>query len=194
MIISDTVIIGFAFSAGAIAFLNPCGFAMLPTYVSYFVERNSKSQGNMVASGNSSTSNFRLILVKRLTYSIFVGLLVTAGFIAIFGLVGLGISAAGTGIVKYFPWIATLSGIIIIGIGGCKIFGKTFHINIPSPRGFVYNFINNKNNDYHNRKPLGYMNFFYSESDMPLLHSVAHFQFFFLLFSRDYLQEELYKV
>jgi cytochrome c biogenesis protein CcdA len=33
----DTVIIGFAFSAGAVAFLNPCGFAMLPSYVSYFV-------------------------------------------------------------------------------------------------------------------------------------------------------------
>jgi cytochrome c biogenesis protein CcdA len=38
----DTVIIGFAFSAGAVAFLNPCGFAMLPSYVSYFVESNTQ--------------------------------------------------------------------------------------------------------------------------------------------------------
>ena len=93
MIISNTVIIGFAFSAGAIAFLNPCGFAMLPTYVSYFVERHSHLQETTIT---SNTSNLRLILVKRLTYSALVGLIVTTGFIAIFGLTGLGISAAGT--------------------------------------------------------------------------------------------------
>jgi len=39
----DTVLIGFAFSAGAVAFLNPCGFAMIPTYISYFVESDYSS-------------------------------------------------------------------------------------------------------------------------------------------------------
>src|SRR2546425_11287472 len=130
----DTVLIGFALSAGAIAFLNPCGFAMLPTYISYFVERNSQlqqRQQNVVSSSSNSNSNstLRLISVRRLSYGALVGLLITAGFIAIFGLVGLGISAAGIGIVKYFSWIAVLSGVIIIGIGIAKIFGKTFHIN-----------------------------------------------------------------
>jgi cytochrome c biogenesis protein CcdA len=75
---------------------------VLPAYISYFVERNSKSQESMITSHSSRTSNLGLILVKRLIYSILVGLLVTAGFIAIFGLVGLGITAAGTGVVKIF--------------------------------------------------------------------------------------------
>ncbi|MGC1931011.1 MAG: hypothetical protein WA667_18735 [Candidatus Nitrosopolaris sp.] len=73
------VIIGFAFSAGAVAFLNPCGFAMLPTYVSYFVESNTQ---NII----TASSNSRLILVKRLARAGSVGLLVTAAFIVTFGL------------------------------------------------------------------------------------------------------------
>jgi cytochrome c biogenesis protein CcdA len=148
----DTVLIGFALSAGAIAFLNPCGFAMLPTYISYFVERNSQfqqRQQNVISSTSNSNSTLRLISVRRLSYGALVGLLVTAGFIAIFGLVGVGISAAGIGIVKYFSWIAVLSGVIIIGIGIAKIFGKTFHINIPMPRALVYGSSNgNKNSGY----------------------------------------------
>jgi len=161
----DTVLIGFALSAGAIAFLNPCGFAMLPTYISYFVERNSQlqqRQHNMIArTRGSNNSTLRLISVRRLSYGALVGLLVTAGFIAIFGLVGVGISAAGIGIVKYFSWIAVLSGVIIIGIGIAKIFGKTFHINIPMPRGLVYGSIASNNHYSSNaNKNSGYTNFF----------------------------------
>ena len=66
---------------------------------------------------SSRTSNLGLTLVKRLIYSVLIGLLVTAGFITIFGLVGLGISAAGIGVVKFFPWIAVLSGVVIVVIG-----------------------------------------------------------------------------
>lgn len=107
----DTVLIGFAFSAGAVTFLNPCGFAMLPSYVSYFVESNTQQIIN-------SGSNSRLILVRRLARGGLVGILVTAAFIANFGLAGIAISS--------------------IGIGIAKIFGRTIHINIPSPRGLFY--------------------------------------------------------
>src|SRR5712692_10725826 len=162
----DTVLIGFALSAGAIAFLNPCGFAMLPTYISYFVERNSQlqqRQQDMIASGSSSSINstLRLFSVRRLSYGALVGLLVTAGFIAIFGLVGIGISAAGIGIVKYFSWIAVLRGVVIIGIGIEKIFGKTFHMNIPIPRGLVYgSIVSNNHYSSNGNKNSGYTNFF----------------------------------
>jgi cytochrome c-type biogenesis protein len=126
----DTVIIGFAFSAGAVAFLNPCGFAMLPSYISYFVESNTQQIIN-------KSSNSRLILV-RLTRGGLVGILVTAAFIATFGLAGIAISSIGIGIVKFLPWIAVSSGIVIIGIGIAKIFGRTVHMNMPSPRGLLF--------------------------------------------------------
>lgn len=148
----DNIIIGFAFSAGAIAFLNPCGFAMLPVYVSYFIKKNSQlQQQTMTTTINSSTQNSKnpklLILVRRISYGALAGLLVTAGFIAIFGLTGLGVSAVGTGIAKYFPWIAVLSGIIIIGIGIAKIVGKEFHVNIPIPMKIMISNRNTVRND-----------------------------------------------
>jgi cytochrome c-type biogenesis protein len=147
----DIVLIGFALSAGAVAFLNPCGFAMLPTYVSYFVESNT--QEIITASSNS-----RLISVKRLARGGLIGLLVTASFIVTFGLTGIAISSLGIGVAKILPWIAVASGIVIIGIGVAKIFGRTININISSARGLIYNIHgNHSTNDW--KKP-GYANFF----------------------------------
>jgi cytochrome c-type biogenesis protein len=138
----DTVIIGFAFSAGVMAFLNPCGFAMLPTYVSYFVESNTQ---NIITVGSGS----RAILMKRLIRAGTVGLIVTAAFIATFGLTGVIISSLGIVVAKFLPWIALSSGIVIIGIGVAKAVGKTIRVNIPSMAFFRKN-----------HGDLGYPNFF----------------------------------
>jgi len=145
----DTVLIGFAFSAGAVAFLNPCGFAMLPSYVSYFVESNRQQI-------ISARSNSRLILVRRLTRGGLVGILVTAAFIATFGLAGIAISSLGIGIAKFLPWIAVSCGIVIIGIGVAKVFGRTIHLNIPSPRGLLYT----AGSGNEGEKTPGFLNFF----------------------------------
>ena len=48
--------------AGTVAFLNPCGFAMLPTYVSYFVE-SEYSSSRLRTTANR---NLALISVRRL--------------------------------------------------------------------------------------------------------------------------------
>src|SRR5690348_2320541 len=133
----DSVLIGFAFTAGTVAFLNPCGFAMLPTYVSYFVE--SDTQRLITA-----TSSSRLIMVRRFTKGGLIGLLTTTAFIAIFGVAGIAIASLGIGIVKFLPWVAILSGVVIIGIGVAKIFGKNIHINIPTPRRLIHD--NSSNN------------------------------------------------
>jgi cytochrome c biogenesis protein CcdA len=144
----DTVLIGFAFSAGAVAFIKPCGFDMLPTYISYFVESNTQQI--------ITASNSRLISVRRLTRGGFVGLLVTAAFIATFGLAGIAISSLGIGIAKFLPWIAVCSGIVIIGIGVAKIFGRTININIPSRRGLIYT----TNSGNQSGKKPSFVNFF----------------------------------
>jgi cytochrome c-type biogenesis protein len=158
----DAVLIGFAFTAGAVAFLNPCGFAMLPTYVSYFIQSDSSSSfPTSTPSLNFNTTtkrntDARLISVKKLAKGALIGLLVTAAFIAVFGLAGLAISAIGIGVANFLPWIAVSSGVLIIGIGVAKIFGKTFHINIPSPTGFIYISGTNTNN----KRKSSFVNFF----------------------------------
>jgi cytochrome c biogenesis protein CcdA len=153
----DAVLIGFALTAGAVAFLNPCGFVMLPTYVSYFIQSDSSSFPTSTHSLNFNTTtkmnrNAVHISVKKLAKGALIGLLVTAAFIAVFGLVGLAISAIGIGVAKLLPWIAVSSGVLIMGIGVAKIFGKMLHMNIPSPTGFIHisggNTINKKKSSF----------------------------------------------
>lgn len=145
----DTVLIAFAFSAGTVAFLNPCGLVMLPTYVSYFVESNTQQI-------ISASTNSRLILVRRLTRGGLVGILVTAAFIATFGLAGIAISSIGIGIAKFLPWIAVSSGIVIVGIGVARILGKTVNVHIPFPRGLLYA----SSGGNRNKKQPAFVNFF----------------------------------
>jgi cytochrome c biogenesis protein CcdA len=95
------------------------------------------------------------ISVKKLAKGALIGLLVTAAFIAVFGLTGIAISVIGIGIAKFLPWIAISSGVLIVGIGVAKMFGKTFHINILFPKGFSYT-----SSNINNKKKSGYITFF----------------------------------
>jgi cytochrome c biogenesis protein CcdA len=120
----DPILLGFSFSAGAATFLNPCGFAMLPTYVSYYLGRGG-SDSPSVAAG----------VLKGLG----LGLLVTLGFILVFAVSGVLFSAAGTALARYIPWLAVSIGLLLIMIGGLLLFGKSIHLpfslNIPiNPR------------------------------------------------------------
>lgn len=156
----------FAFSAGAISFLNPCGFAMLPAYIAYFIESTVKrySLPNITPSTtvSNNNSNMRMILARKISIGILIGIVITVVFVTIFGLTGLAISVAGTGITKYFPWIAVISGIVIIGMGIFNILGKTFHINIPLPKGFLSNNIDSgSDKDFENKdNKIKYLKFF----------------------------------
>lgn len=147
---------------------------MLPSYISYFFERMASNISiNSGGSSNNSTTS-RSISVKKLSVDALIDLLVTGGFVAIFGLTGLAISAIGTTIAKIFPWIAVLSGVVIIGIGIAKIFGKSVHISIPLPLRLIYsnsstdnttnsggdaNIPHSKHNNY-NQSRLTYTRFF----------------------------------
>jgi cytochrome c-type biogenesis protein len=111
----DVVLIGFAFTAGAVAFLNRCGFAMLPTYISYFVESDSSSPLSLNFNATAKMNvNLKLVSVKKLAKGALIGLLVTVAVIGVFGLTGLAISAIGIGVARFLPWIAVSSGVLII--------------------------------------------------------------------------------
>ena len=91
----------FAFSAGMVAAFNPCGAAMFPAYVGYQLYGDSNRNNLLVDS-------FRAILV---------GLVTTAGFIIVFGIVGLIVAAGGSVIGQYLPLAGLLVGIIITAFG-----------------------------------------------------------------------------
>ena len=80
---------GFAFVAGMVAAVNPCGCAMLPAYLGLYLGAQDGTQGGQ---------NIALQLGKALI----IGLVVTAGFLLLFGAVGLHVVLA--------KWTSTRSG------------------------------------------------------------------------------------
>jgi cytochrome c-type biogenesis protein len=85
---------GFAFGVGMVAAVNPCGFAMLPAYLSLYLGAHEEDFGK-----RSSMS--------RLLRALLVGVVVSSGFVLLFGLAGLVISAGGTLLLDVMPTLGS---------------------------------------------------------------------------------------
>ena len=88
--ISSLLPLGFAFTVGMVATVNPCGFVMLPAYLGLYIGTDS---------GDESVGLDRR-LARAGTVSAAVGL----GFILLFGAVGLIIPGVAPSIVQSFHW------------------------------------------------------------------------------------------
>ncbi|MFZ6004304.1 MAG: cytochrome c biogenesis CcdA family protein [Actinomycetota bacterium] len=91
-----------AFGAGMLATVNPCGFAMLPAYLGYFLGIDGHDRGVQASIGRSLS----------------VGLSVSAGFITVFSVAGLAIYHLSASIDRWTPWATIIigSGLVILGI------------------------------------------------------------------------------
>lgn len=87
--------IGFAFAAGMVASVNPCGVLMLPSYALY-----------QVGSADVGTPT-----VRRALRALLVALVATAGFVVVFAAVGAVIAGGGRWLIGTFPWAGLLIGI-----------------------------------------------------------------------------------
>lgn len=96
--------IGFAFAAGIVASVNPCGFFMLPTYVAFQL-------------GTEEVGFDRIGAGRRTARAFAVGGSATAGFVAIFLVVGLVVSAGAGWIGRVFPFAGLSVGILMLLFG-----------------------------------------------------------------------------
>jgi cytochrome c biogenesis protein CcdA len=103
-----------ALTAGMAATVNPCGFALLPAYLGAFVGLDD--------SASRSTAVGRGLKVS---------LVLTAGFVAVFGIMGLIITQFISGIQEYLPWATIVIGIGLVGLGIYLWTGRQLIINIP---------------------------------------------------------------
>ena len=82
--ISLIIPLGYAFGAGMVSTVNPCGFAMLPAYLGlYLGSRNI----NAVALGGASqpdSATASLSVRSQLTRAVLVSLVITGGFLLLF--------------------------------------------------------------------------------------------------------------
>ncbi|MQG17638.1 MAG: hypothetical protein FI726_05130 [SAR202 cluster bacterium] len=101
--------IGFAFGAGMIAAVNPCGFVMLPSYVAVYLLSEKDSPSGMT---------IRLIRALKVTSSM------TLGFVIVFGLIGSLVSFGLRSVIgSLLPWFGMGIGIALIVISGLLLFG-----------------------------------------------------------------------
>ncbi len=107
----------FAFGAGMVSAVNPCGFAMLPAYMGLYL-------------GGDETATQRAAAATRLRRALFVGLVVTSGFVLLFGIVGLAITAGAQPLVKYFAWIGLGIGVLLAVAGAWMVAGGTLYTSL----------------------------------------------------------------
>jgi cytochrome c biogenesis protein CcdA len=103
-----------ALTAGMAATVNPCGFALLPAYLSAFVGLDDRT--------NRTTAVARGLKVSAA---------LTAGFIAVFGVFGLVISKVASELQRYLPWATIVIGIGLVGMGIYLLTGRQIVLNIP---------------------------------------------------------------
>lgn len=104
----DLGLLGFALAAGALATVNPCGFVMLPALVAVQLQR-----------ATGSAEHDRAALVLR---GVAFGLQATAGFLLVFGLLGLVVGLGARSFVRVFPFGGLLVGIVLLAIGLWSLF------------------------------------------------------------------------
>ena len=104
-----------AFAAGMVATLNPCGFAMLPAYLSYFMglDAPDKTRAGSLRSG------------------LMIGGVVSLGFVVVFGLAGVVITAGFRSVTTWIPWLAVAVGVLVIGLGVALLAGWQMTVGLP---------------------------------------------------------------
>lgn len=107
--------IALAFAAGMVATVNPCGFAMLPAYLSYFMGLDGDDQGSPV---------------RSLRTALAVGGIVSVGFLVVFGVTGVFIAAGFRSIIGWIPWLALIIGVAVIGLGVAQLRGFDLNVSL----------------------------------------------------------------
>jgi cytochrome c biogenesis protein CcdA len=109
--------IGYALVAGMVAAVNPCGFALLPAYLGYYLGDGRGGPGVRGQLG-------RALLVSGT---------VTASFALLFGLAGIIAGLAASALTSSLPWIGVTVGTGLMLLGGLLAAGH--ELNLPlAPR------------------------------------------------------------
>ena len=103
--------VGLAFAAGMVAAFNPCGFAMLPAYLTLVVQRDSVGRPAAVARALAATAAMAL------------------GFLAVFGAFGaLTVSLAST-VARYMPYVTLVVGAVLLALGVWLLTGRELAVS-----------------------------------------------------------------
>ncbi|MET7969053.1 cytochrome c biogenesis CcdA family protein [Micromonospora sp. NPDC005305] len=103
-----------ALTAGMLAAVNPCGFAMLPAYLSLLVAGPADGRG---AVGRALTATAGL----------------TLGYALVFGAFGLAVAPLADWLRPRLPWLTVILG-VLLALAGCWLLAGR---RLPTPRPFA---------------------------------------------------------
>lgn len=106
-----------SFALGMIALINPCGFALLPAYLGFFLGLDENDEGET-----------RLRALNRAQV---VGLSLSIGFLAVFGIIGLAFAGAIGSIGSVLRFITLGMGVLLFILGIAMLFGFQPLVRIP---------------------------------------------------------------
>lgn len=107
-----------ALVAGALASVNPCGFPLLPAFLSFYVGAEEEDLPRAPA---------------RVGQGLVVGLLVTAGFLGVFALVGVPIAYGVTQLTSTIPWAGLAIGIVMVMAAVAGLAGRSVYLSRRRP-------------------------------------------------------------
>lgn len=99
-----------ALTAGMVAAFNPCGFAMLPAYLSLLI--NDQGAGP----------------VRR---ALILSAAMTAGFVTVFGLFGFVVTVLAVSVGGRLPWATLVIGAVLVGLGLWLLSGRELLLRLP---------------------------------------------------------------
>jgi cytochrome c-type biogenesis protein len=108
---------GFAFGAGIVAAVNPCGFAMLPAYLSLYL-------------GSQEEGFEKRSTLGRVIRAVLIAGVVSLGFVLLFGLAGVIVAAGGSAILGFMPWVGAVIGVGLIVMGLWMLAGRTLYTGV----------------------------------------------------------------
>ncbi|HSK26935.1 MAG TPA: cytochrome c biogenesis protein CcdA [Jiangellales bacterium] len=111
----DPTTVSLALAAGMLAALNPCGFALLPAYLTLVVARTG--DGTRAAALGRALSMTAAM---------------TLGFVAVFGGFGLAVVPLALSLERFLPWATMVIGVGLVGLGAWLLSGR--ELLLPTPR------------------------------------------------------------
>jgi cytochrome c biogenesis protein CcdA len=110
----SSVPLSLALVAGGLSVLNPCGFPLLPAFLSFYLGADEERLPRAPT---------------RVLQGLVVGGLVTVGFLGLFAVVGLPISLGVSALSDAVPWAGIATGIVLVAAGLVAVAG--LHIPVP---------------------------------------------------------------
>jgi cytochrome c biogenesis protein CcdA len=102
----DQNLVGLAFVAGMVAAFNPCGFAMLPAYLTLVIDPQNNGQLTAVRRAVAATASMAL------------------GFLVVFGSFGLLTVTVASTVQRYLPYVTLAIGAVLFVMGVWLLSGR----------------------------------------------------------------------